>query len=220
MTRSIVPCLLAGLLYPAATAQADYPLPDARIVERVRVEHGNAAAERLARWQALAQSLRALPETDKLARVNQFFNRIPQKEDEDHWGARDYWATPYELLITNGGDCEDYAIAKYFTLKLAGVPISKLRITYVRAHLAKTREVQSHMVLTYYVAPGADPLVLDNLIDDIRPAEQRTDLTPTYAFNAEGLWSAKQRAGGRLGDASQIQLWNDLLARIHREAQP
>lgn len=209
-------CLMSVVML----AHADYPLPDARTLDRVKRGHGAAAADRIAGWQALALSLNSHSERDKLDRVNQFFNRIPQKEDEDHWGVRDYWATPFELLISNGGDCEDYAIAKYFALRLAGVPVAKLRITYVRAYLERTREVQSHMVLTYYASPGADPLVLDNLIDDIRPAAQRTDLTPTYAFNAEGLWSAKQRSGGRLGDASQIALWNDLLAKIQRETRP
>ena len=58
---------------------------------------------------------------------------LPWISDDEHWGKRDYWATPIEMLATNGGDCEDFSIAKYLTLTQLRVPSDKLRITYVRA---------------------------------------------------------------------------------------
>lgn len=67
-------------------------------------------------------------------RVNQFFNsRIRFVDDMTVLGQEDYWATPVEALRKKGaGDCEDYALAKYFTLRELGVPASQLRITYYK----------------------------------------------------------------------------------------
>ena len=128
-----------------------------------------------------------------------------------HWGVPDYWATPLELIGSNGGDCEDFAIAKYFTLRELGIPDERLRITYVKAYLRASNQVQSHMVLSYYASPDAEPLLLDNLTDAIQSAAQRSDLLPTYSFNAAGLWSAKEReAGRRLGDADTLRAWRNL----------
>ncbi len=82
-----------------------------------------------------------------------------------------------ELLTTNGGDCEDFSIAKYLTLRAMGVPDDQLRIIYVKALELN----QAHMVLAWYKTPGSDPLILDNLINDIKPASQRNDLEPVTA---------------------------------------
>jgi predicted transglutaminase-like cysteine proteinase len=130
-----------------------------------------------------------------------------------HWGVMDYWATPVEMLGSFGGDCEDYSISKYLSLKQIGIPIEKLRITYVRA----LRLGESHMVLAYYPTPDADPLILDNLINDIRPASQRTDLEPVYGFNDDDLWVSN--GATRKGGASDVRLWRDLLQRLAKEEQ-
>ena len=121
-----------------------------------------------------------------------------------------------ESLQRGAGDCEDYAIAKYFTLRQLGVPVDKLRITYVKALQLN----QAHMVLTYYPHPGAMPLVLDNLIDTIEPANQRTDLRPVYAFNAEGLWMPGQGGERQVGDSKRLSRWQDLLKKMRAEGFP
>jgi len=73
-------------------------------------------------WQQMLGSARGLTEMRQLEVVNDFFNRqIPFVEDIVHWRQHDYWATPMETLTSNGGDCEDLAIAKYFTLKFSPV---------------------------------------------------------------------------------------------------
>ena len=165
-------------------------------------------------------SSRERPEIEKLRQVNDFFNRIPFVSDAEHWRVNDYWATPTEMLMTNGGDCEDYAIAKYFTLLMLGVPMEKLKITYVKARNPQwTPPSQAHMVLTYYADNKAIPLVLDNLIPEIRPASQRSDLTPVYAFNGAGLWLAQQRGLGKTveGGSNNIGFWRDLIARMGKE---
>jgi predicted transglutaminase-like cysteine proteinase len=127
------------------------------------------------------------------------------------WDKEDYWATPLEFLSKGAGDCEDYSIAKYFTLKELGVDEQKLRITYVKA----VKLNQAHMVLTYFENKRAIPLVLDNLDIEIKPANLRKDLIPVYSFNGDGLWLAKARGDGkRVGNASRLSLWEELAARM------
>lgn len=206
------------MLAMTATASELDLLPDGRTIALARERYGAAAAVRLERWRELVSHLYGLNEERKVELVNQFFNRLPSVTDERLWGQRDYWATPVELLGRNGGDCEDFALAKYFTLRAAGVPDDRLRVTYVRAWLAREGRVESHMVLAYYPFPDADPLILDNLDREVRPVSERTDLTPTMSFNAEGLWSAKQRGQhGRIGEVSRIGHWNELLARMREQ---
>jgi predicted transglutaminase-like cysteine proteinase len=150
-------------------------------------------------------------EMEKLQIVNTFWNKIPYKSDMDHWGVIDYWATPAEMLATNAGDCEDYAIGKYFTLIALGVDPGKLKITYVIAIN------EAHMVLTYYSQPDAVPLVLDNLIPQIRPADRRPDLRPVYAFNGDGMWVIKGKAASHVGNPGKIRFWRELLNRMGNE---
>jgi predicted transglutaminase-like cysteine proteinase len=180
------------------------------------MKYGQAARQRLVAWLDLIEHSQQKSAAEKLELVNNFFNRIPFVPDMEHWGRRDYWATPVELLASNGGDCEDYSTGKYFTLLALGVEVDRLRITYVKA---KTRDpaIQAHMVLTYYPVPDATPLVLDNLDKEIKPASERGDLTPVYSFNGNGLWlSSERNSGRRLGGSSQIDLWAELNARINR----
>jgi predicted transglutaminase-like cysteine proteinase len=77
---------------------------------------------------------------------NWYWNRVRYYTDARHWGTPDYWATPVESLASEGADCEDYAIGKYFSLKALGIPVQNLRITYVRA----LRWNEAHMVLAYF----------------------------------------------------------------------
>ncbi len=214
--RRLLPCLLY-LVLTAAAAEVDI-LPDERTIAWVAERHGAAAAGRLRQWRELVRQIHGLHEERRVELVNRFFNRIPSRTDLAHWGRDDYWATPLEMLATNGGDCEDFALAKYFTLRAAGVPNERLRVTYVRAWIAREKRVESHMVLAYYPFPDAEPLILDNLVAEVRPASERTDLTPTMGFNAEGLWSAKQRGqSGRLGEVTRIGHWNDLQQRLREQ---
>lgn len=177
-------------------------------------QYGPQAANRLREWQALVDNNQHLSEMEKLKLVNDFFNQVRFIDDIIHWKKKDYWATPVELLATDAGDCEDYSIAKYFTLKALGVPESKLYITYVKA----IRLRQAHMVLTYFETPRSIPLVLDNINKRILKATKRTDLVPVYSFNGDGLWLARQRGKGRSvkGGTSKLTKWNSLLERFNR----
>ncbi len=185
-----------------------------QILSMAEKQYGPAARQRLLDWQHLIRTEKDTSETAQLETVNRFFNQMAFIDDIIHWQQDDYWATPVEFLASGGGDCEDFAIAKFFTLLLLGVPEARLTLTYVKAlHLN-----QAHMVLTYYPAPGAEPLVLDNLVATINPSSTRTDLLPVYSINGSGLWLAKQRGRGKLvGDSSRLSRWNDLLTRMDKE---
>ena len=185
------------------------------LLQRIENEYDSEARQRVEAWQILMHENQDLSEREKLAVVNDFFNsNVLFVDDILLWNKEDYWATPIEMLSLGAGDCEDYSIAKYFTLKQLGVDEDKLRITYVKAIDLN----QAHMVLTYFENKRAIPLVLDNLINEIQPASRRQDLTPVYSFNGTGLWLAKSRGEGqRVGDASRLSLWEDLAARMRAE---
>lgn len=187
-----------------------------KTLSSVEKKYGVPARKRLEEWGNLMASNQKRSEREKLELVNNFFNQLIFVSDMEHWGVEDYWATPVEMLATNGGDCEDFSIAKYFTLVEMGVPVSHLKITYVKALSLN----QAHMVLTYYPAPESIPLVLDNLIPEIKSASNRRDLQPVYSFNGDGLWLAKEQGLGRnVGKADRVGLWRTLTARIEKEAE-
>jgi len=169
---------------------------------------------RIEAWSQMLQSEVNAPEREQLNAVNRFFNQqLSFLDDTRIWHQTDYWATPIESLIKGAADCEDYALAKYFSLRYLGIPSEKLRITYVKA----LTQNQAHMVLTFYNSPTADPLVLDNLIGDVRPASQRQDLLPVYAFNAEGLYLPGANGGKRSSDSKKLSRWQDVLKKMQAE---
>jgi predicted transglutaminase-like cysteine proteinase len=184
---------------------------DREVLEKAEKKYGKDARARLIAWEGLIREDQSKSDREKLEKVNQFFNRMEFVDDIRHWGEKDYWATPVEFLSSRGGDCEDFSIAKYFTLKAMGVDEEKLNLAYVKA----LQYNMHHMVLTYFSEPGAEPLVLDNLIDSIKPASERTDLMPIFSFNGTGLWLAKQRGRGKLaGSSSRVKRWRDLMQKM------
>ncbi|MBU5637805.1 transglutaminase-like cysteine peptidase [Geomonas sp. Red69] len=207
LTALMAALLLAGTVLPAGNFSVDRS-----ILQQAEKKYGGQALRRLTAWEELIARDRSRSDRDKLDKVNRFFNeRIRFASDWDVWGVEDYWATPIEFLAKGAGDCEDFAIAKYFTLKAMGVEDEKLRITYVKA----LRYNIHHMVLTYYSTPEAEPLVLDNLVDSIDHASKRNDLMPILSFNGSGLWLAKQRGMGKpAGKSSRLRLWQDLLQKM------
>lgn len=188
-----------------------------RQLAAAEAKYGLPARKRLSAWLELMADNKQKPEQEKLELVNNFFNQILFVSDLDHYGVVDYWATPLEMLGSGGGDCEDYSISKYFTLLALGVPIDKLKITYVKA-TGYGLQNAAHMVLTYYSSPSAMPVVLDNLNPEIKPADKRPDLTPVYSFNGDGLWLAKERGAGKsVAGGNKIGLWREMMARMGKE---
>ncbi|MGF6203842.1 cysteine protease LapG [Pseudomonas sp. PB101] len=207
--------LLAGVMLGSLSADWDFSL----ISRRAQALYGplGEGQQRINDWQYLLASQKQIGESEQLNVVNRFFNKqLRYVEDIDLWHEVDYWETPIEALWKGAGDCEDYAIAKYFSLRHLGVASEKLRITYVKA-LTQNR---AHMVLTYYSSPEAEPLVLDSLIDAIKPASQRKDLLPVYSFNAEGLWLPGAKGNKKVGDTKRLSRWQDVLKKMQAEGFP
>lgn len=214
--RLFLVTLLLALSMLALPGLAELNISE-EMLARIESQYNKHARKRVAGWRELVDNPdnHDLSTKEKLLLVNKFFNsHVLFMDDIDLWQKNDYWATPLEMLSIGAGDCEDYSIAKYFTLKELGVPEDKLRITYVKA----IELDQAHMVLTYFETRRSTPLVLDNLIIDIKPASQRQDLIPVYSFNGTGLWLAKSRGEGqRVGEASKLSLWNDLEQRMREQ---
>lgn len=188
----------------------------AGIRDYARTHHGERVATQVDAWLKVLEQSQSLPERQQLSAVNDFWNfTIRGDEDIRIWGRQDYWATPLETLSKGAGDCEDFVIAKYFSLVRAGVSPDKLRFIYVRARVGgmSSSTTIAHMVLGYYATPRAEPLILDNLSGTITQAGNRPDLTPVFSFNAQGVYvpGAQTRPVDRIGH------WRDLLARMRKE---
>ena len=176
---------------------------------------GPRAVTALPALQALLQQGASSDEDAQLSAVNSFFNRrIVFAEDSEVWGLADHWSSPLELLAQGRGDCEDFAIAKYFSLLAMGMPAARLRLVYARAQVGA--DTQAHMVLAYYAQPNAEPLILDNLITAVRPASRRPDLAPVFSFNSEGLWQGvgTQSAGD---PQARLSRWREVLVKARAE---
>lgn len=195
--------LALALPTPLAGAQTQTPRLDQQI-----------AQARLDSWQQLLVNARQLDERARLEQVNRFVNRaLSYASDQNTWQTPDYWATPAEALGRGQGDCEDYALAKFFGLTQLGVPGERLRLTYVK-DLAHN---QAHMVLAYHAPGASEPLLLDSLRNDIQPASTRHDLLPVYAFNEQGLFLASAQQRQKPRSSEQIAVWRKVRERAQAD---
>lgn len=140
-------------------------------------------------WQDIIAELRTLPRMEQLKAVNQVFNDHPYILDNVNWGMEDYWATVFEF-IRRDGDCEDYAIAKYVTLRALGWSVDDLRIVIV--HDNKLR--LNHAILAAYV-DGAI-YIGDNQISSLAKAERIHHYRPIYSINENAWWLHRPKARG------------------------
>lgn len=210
---AVIACLLSVTL---VWGQLDLDRMRSLAMQRYGADTANLVDE----WYATIETMRDMPDAQKLETANKFFNRrIRWVQDPEAWGQKDYWATPLETMGNGMGDCEDFAIAKYSMLVLAGMDINKLRITYVKAQMGgpNSQIHAAHMVLAYYPNPAAVPEILDNLITDIYPATKRTDLTPVYGFNSRGLWVGGAATPATTNPGAKLSRWRDLLQRAAAE---
>ncbi len=157
--------------------------------------------------------LERLSEKAKVEAVNVFYNNIPRAHDSTVWGRKDYWATPDELLSQYKGDCEDVAIAKYFTLRELGVSDSRLRLAYGKIADLERGRIEPHMVLIY-MPDNAQSLVLDSLNSHMLGVSERQDLILEYIFNMTSVWRWQKTAPVLLGKAEVLEPWRDLLKRL------
>ncbi len=132
-------------------------------------------------WKEFIADLQGQDLKSQLKEVNRAFNSKRYILDANNWGEDDYWATPYQFLKKNG-DCEDYAIAKYYSLKALGVPIEDMRVVA----LQDLNLDLGHAVLVVYV--GDEPMLLDNQISSVVPANSIRHYQPVFSINETGWW--------------------------------
>ena len=207
--------ILASLALVALSVHA----VDAERIVKSAQKYGPAAVANAKALQQVIAGVNGRDDLAKLKAVNDFYNqRLAYVEDIDNWGVQDYWASPLESLGKGAGDCEDYAIGKYFTLTSLGLSHAKLRMVYVRASIAGAPNgYVAHMVLAYYPTPDAEPLVLDNLQPGIHPAGERPDLLPVFSFNAEGLWQGVGSIRANGDPLTRLSKWREVLMRARQD---
>lgn len=187
--------------------------------ENMKRQYGQQGVVRLERLDKLMNELVGKEEGVKLLKVNEFFNDptiIKWADDMQVWGKVDYWANRFESLGKGLGDCEDFVIAKYFTLLDLGVDENKLFFTYVYANL--NGKWIAHMVLAYYENQDSIPFILDSNTNNIRRANNRPDLKPVLAFNAKDLFLAQQASTGKISAKSSkyTKEWAKYLEKLKK----
>jgi predicted transglutaminase-like cysteine proteinase len=206
--------VIAAIVFVVASPRAW----DGDRMAQAALKLGPRAVSEARALQSMLGAVQGADEYTQLISLNEFFNRrIEFRDDRSVWGQHDYWASPLQSLARGQGDCEDFAIAKYFSLLALGMPSTKLRMVYVRAQLGGPGgPAHAHMVLAFYASPGSEPLILDNLIGDVRSASRRPDLQPVFSFNSDGLW---QGVGGpSAGDpVARLSRWREVLAKAKAE---
>ncbi len=193
--------ILLSLLF-MSTAYADKPYVEKQILNKIGMKYKMFAKKRFFYLQQTLDENKGATDLEKLEAVNEFFNNVRYSSDMKVYKKKDYWATPWEFLGKDKGDCEDYVISKYFALKYLGMNPKKLFFTYVRS----TKFKQPHMVLTYFKTPRSEPLILDNNNRKIFPASKRKDLTPIYNFNGEVLKKGKKQKSHKKWDQLRLNM--------------
>jgi predicted transglutaminase-like cysteine proteinase len=113
----------------------------------------------------------------RLRLINSTVNRgLAYSSDAAVWGRSDYWARPEEILMRGRGDCEDYAILKYWLLRQAGVDDSQLQLVVVWHSYRK----MFHAVLV--VHDGDTRYVLDNLSPSVTADTAVRAYVPVMSF--------------------------------------
>jgi predicted transglutaminase-like cysteine proteinase len=138
----------------------------------------------LREWSKFLDSIRNRDRVTQVHEVNRYMNRVRYIVDPRNYGVRDYWATPKEFL-SRDDDCEDYAIAKYLSLRALGFPPSQLRVVILQDLNLKL----AHAILVVSLSDRA--LVLDNQIRTVVNARAIHHYKPIYSINEEFWWLHK-----------------------------
>jgi len=194
--------LILLALFFISSANAEKPYVEKQLLQKIGKKYKVFAKKRFFFLQQTLDEVKDGTDLEKLEAVNEFYNNVRYKSDMKIYGKKDYWATPWEFLGKDMGDCEDYVISKYFALKYLGIPAKKMFFTYVRS----TKFKQPHMVLTYFKTPRSEPLILDNNNRKIFPASKRKDLTPIYNFNGEVLQKGKKQKSHKKWDLLKLNI--------------
>lgn len=179
--------------------------------------YGPTASRLTLDLQDMIQESSGLSEDRRVLKVNTFINtRLRQEIDKTVWGLDDYWASPMEFFSKDRGDCEDFAIAKYYSLVALNLPVEKLRLVYVMFTPSLGELQQAHLVLAYYRSPDEEPYILDNLTDEVRLASYRPDLEPMFSFNGVGLWWGTQGADAG-NPLARLSPWRQVVVKAKNQ---
>jgi len=190
------------------------PYVERSLMLKIVKKYKRFAGKRFMALQNTLDRVKSGSDLDKLEAVNNFYNYVRYSPDIKVYRKKDYWATPWEFLGKDMGDCEDYVISKYFALRYLGVSSKKLFFTYVKS----TKFKAAHMVLTYFKTPRSEPLILDNNNRRIFPASKRKDLRPIYNFNGASLYKAGKRgAGKKVSSRKAHKKWDQLKLNMKRK---
>ncbi|WP_428024174.1 transglutaminase-like cysteine peptidase [Arcobacter sp.] len=173
----------------------------------------NAILKRIQNYQELEKKIKNFSTIRKLSHINSFYNNILPQLDKQKYGISDYWSTRKEFLIEGRGDCEDYTIAKYFSLLENGFSKNNLFLAVVKVK-GKTTD---HMVLFYFESKNQIPYVLDNLSFKVIPLDKRPKLNVKFIFNEKESYLMN---GYKLGKKVKVNWgkddkWNNLLKRVY-----
>lgn len=146
----------------------------------------------LVQWKENLKQFKNQPVEKMAAEVNDMVNRVRYVSDSRNWGKSDYWETPTEFF-SKGGDCEDFAIAKYASLRVLGVPDEHMRLVVVK----DLQKNIPHAILIVYTESG--PMVLDNQIKQMRRADTISHYKPIFSINRTAWWLHMSR-----GSSTQI----------------
>ncbi len=205
--------LILSALFVTLT-YAQKPYVEKQLADRITKKYKMFAKKRFEALEKTLNSVKNGSDLEKLEAVNKFYNGVRYMSDIKVYGKKDYWATPWQFLGKDKGDCEDYVISKYFALIYLGVDSKKLFFTYVKSSKFKA----AHMVLTYFKTPRSEPLILDNNNHKIFPASKRKDLTPIYNFNGESLYRANRSGTGtKVSGQKAHKKWDQLKLNMKRK---
>jgi predicted transglutaminase-like cysteine proteinase len=106
---------------------------------------------------------------------------IKPVSDERQWGIPDRWSDPFETILSERGDCEDYAILKYTALLEAGLPKEALKIVVWKNRLPD----EDHAVLAVRV--DNQWLILDNrTLTLVRDVDVKR-VVPRFVLDEQGV---------------------------------
>ena len=161
-----------------------YPYFNEKNLLKIEKKYSKIAKNRVLDYQQHLKRFKTLPKSKQLNSVNFYLNQLISQYDSVSQKCEDYWKTPVEFLVSGSGDCEDYAIIKYYTLVKLGFDKRKLFLTVVVDKYSKTY----HMVLSYFDKKNFPPLILDNLSFKILRLDKRDDLEVKKLLNEYGVY--------------------------------
>ena len=201
LVLAIVLLILLLAFYPAAgNAQATWESWSEKLFAQLEKEFGPTAMKRLRYVHDTARENQNKPVLEKLVVANSALSRLPWISDQQQWSADDYWATPLELIVKVGGDCEDMAIGKYVMLRMMGVPQRNLFLGYA---ILKTQN-EAHMVLVWANDKRTDIRVLDSFVKEVKPAKERKDLQFVYVMDIDNNMALFDDDSGKRGLKAKV----------------